>query len=292
MSATTQVKEHARRVEHQGERAARDAADSPLVETLTRLGYGARGLIYGIIGLLALQVVLGGSGAFVDLPGAIAVMGQTPLGTLGLYAVLVGLAGYGLWGLIRALLDPLHKGTRLKGLAERAGFAVSGISYLLLALETYGLITGGAGAARNGAQTAQTQQAVGTILTQPWGQWAVALAGAVIAGIGLNHIRQGLQRTFDRQFSPYALTPAERRWITRLGQFGTAARGVVFSMTGAFLLLAAFTQDASRAQGIDGVLRELLRQPFGPWLLGVVALGLMAFGLYSMLCGVWLRLKR
>jgi hypothetical protein len=166
------------------------------------------------------------------------------------------------------------------------------VSYLLLALATYALITGGAAAAHNGAQTAQTQQTAGTILSQSWGAWVVGLAAVVIMAVGLMQIVRGLQRKFDQQFHPYALSSNQRKWITRMGQFGTAARGVVFTLVGVFLFLAAYHNDPSRAQGFDGVLIEILRQPYGVWLLGIVALGLLAFGVYSVMSGIWLRLNR
>jgi len=88
------------------------------------------------------------------------------------------------------------------------------------------------------------------------------------------------------------LSSNQRKWIDRLGRFGTAARGVVFTLVGMFLFLAAFHHDPSHAKGIDGVLTALLHQPYGAWLLGVVALGLVAFGIYSAMSGLWLRLKR
>jgi hypothetical protein len=292
MSVSTRVKGHAQDIEQGGKRVAHGASTSLLMESLMRLGYATRGLVYAIIGLLALQVVLGGGGTLADPQGAIAATGKTPLGGIVLYAVLVGLVGYGLWGLIRAVLDPLHKGADIKGIAERVGYAVSGISYMLLAVATYGLIAGGATAARNGAQTAQTQKTAGTLLAQPWGAWVLALVAVIIMVVGLSQIYKGLQRTFDQQFTAYALNSSERKWITRLGQFGTAARGLVFTLVGVFLFLAAYNNDPSRAQGIDGVLTALLRQPAGPWLLGIVALGLIAFGLYSVMSGVWLRFKR
>ena len=292
MSVSTRVKGEAKSLELQGKRVTRGASTSPLMEGLMRAGYVTRGLVYSVIGLLALQVVLGGGGTLADPQGAIATMGRTPLGGIVLYAVLVGLAGYGLWGLVRAIFDPLHKGADPKGIFARVGYLISGISYLLLAFATYSLITGGAGAARSGAQTAQTQSAVGTVLAQSWGAWVVGLVALIIIGVGVSQIYQGLQRTFDQQFTPYALNASERKWITRMGQFGTAARGLVFSLVGVFLFLAAWNKDASQAQGIDGVLSALLRQPAGAWLLGVVALGLLAFGVYSVMSGVWLRLKR
>lgn len=282
----------AARLEQKGKQVAREATTSPLMENLLRLGYLVRGLVYGVIGLLALQVVIGGGGALTDPQGAIAVLGGTALGDILLYAILVGLAGYGLWGLIRAVADPLHKGTDAKGIAERVGYAVSGISYLLLALATYGLVTGRTSAAHNGAQTAQTQQTVGTILTQPWGTWVVALVALIVIGVGLLQIYQGVRVAFTQQFSPYALNSNQRKWIIRLGRFGIAARGIVFTLIGIFLFLAAYNHDPSRAQGIDGVLASLLQQPYGLWLLGIVALGLIAFGIYSAMSGILLRLKR
>ena len=271
---------------------AREAAASPLMETLMRLGYFVRGLVYGMIGLLALQVALNQGGTLTDTQGAIVALGQTPLGTILLYAILVGLIGYGLWGLIRAIFDPLHKGTDLKGIAERLGFAASGISYGLLAVATYGLITGAANAAHSGAQTSQTQQATASILSNSWGPIAVGAAGIIVIGIGLLQVVQGLGPGFKRQFQPYALNAQQQTWIERLGRFGTAARGLVFAMIGLFLFLAAYRHDPSQAQGIDGVLAALLQQPAGPWLLGVVALGLLAFGIYSAISGILLRFRR
>ena len=168
-----------------------------------------------------------------------------------------------LWGVIRAVFDPLHKGTDPKGIVERVGYAVSGLSYMLLAFATYGLITGGASAARNGAQAAQTQQTTASILSKSWGPWVVGIAAVIVIGVGLSQIFQGLRRDFERQFQPYALSSSQRKWIDRLGRFGTAARGVVFTLVGMFLFLAAYHHDPSQAKGIDGVLAALLHQPYG-----------------------------
>ncbi len=276
----------------QGNKLARQAAASPVAENLMRLGFVVRGLIYGVIGVLALQVALNRGGAVINSQGAIVTLGKTPFGVILLYAVMLGLIGYALWGVIRAVFDPLHKGTDPKGLAARAGYAVSGVSYGLLALATYRLITGSASAARNGAQTAQTQQTAASILSYSWGPWVVGIAAIVLIGVGVAQIVQGLHRNFDQQFQPYALSANQRTWIDRLGRFGTAARGFVFALVGLFLLLAAYSHNPREAQGIDGVLAALLQQPYGPWLLGIVALGLIAFGIYSALSGIWLRFKR
>jgi type IV secretory pathway VirB2 component (pilin) len=262
------------------------------MEALMRAGHVVRGLIYGMIGLLGARAALGDGGQLTDPQGAIVALGQSPLGTALLWFILVGLVGYGLWGFIRAIADPLHKGHDAKGIATRIGYAVSGISYFLLAVATYGLISASASAAQNGAQTAQTQETTAQLLAQPWGAWLVGLAGLVVAGVGLMHIVKGFKGDFDQQFNTYALSPQQHRVITQLGRFGTAARGLVFALIGVFLLVTAITNDPSQAKGIDGVLREMLQQPYGPALLLVVALGLIAFGVYSAMSGLWLRFKR
>ncbi len=292
MSMRTQIHEGAKNLKQAGNNAARGAITSPIMETLMRLGYVVRGLVYGMIGLLAFQVVAGVGGSLDDPQGAIVALGKTPLGAVVLYGILIGLVGYALWGFIRAIADPLHKGRDAKGIVERIGFAASGVSYLLLAVATYGLITGGASAAQNGAQTTQTQNTAASILSNSWGPVVVGIAGIVVIVIGAIQIFQGINSTFDKQFDHYALTPYQRKWLDRLGRFGTAARGVVFALIGFFLFSAGLNHNANQAKGIDGVLTALLHQPAGPVLLGIVALGLISFGIYSGVSGILLRFKR
>ena len=281
MSTNSSIKRQAGNLKQEGKQAIQSATTSPLMEKLIRLGYMMRGLVYGVIGLLALQVAIGSGGKITDQQGAIAALGGTPLGQVLLYVMLAGLIGYALWGFIRAVVDPLQEGTDAKGIAQRVGYMVSGISYGLLALSTYGLITAKTTAAASGAQGAQTQQATASILTQPWGPWVVALAAAIVIGVGLLQIYTGLRPKFNPQFQLAGRAGSARKWLEWAGRFGTVARGIVFSLIGVFLLQAATQHNASRAQGFDGVLTALLQQPYGTLLLGVVAAGLIAFGIYS-----------
>ncbi len=290
MSINSKLQGKAANLKADTKRVTSRATMSPVVENWVRLGYVARGVVYAMIGLLALQAAIGGGGALTDPQGAIATMGKTPVGGLVQYIILAGMVGYGLWGLIRAIFDPLHKGTDAKGIAMRVGYAISGISYLLLGLFTYDLIKG-TGAHGKG-QTAQTQLTVGTILSKPWGAWVIAIVALIVVGDGLWQIRQGTYQAFSDQYKIYALSAYRRKWIERLGRFGIAARGVVFALIGFFLFVAAYTHNPNNAQGIDGVLRSLMHQSYGPWLVAVVALGLIAFGVYSALSGFWLRIRR
>lgn len=292
MSTNARIRKPINSLQEEGRQLVSTTHISHIVETLMRVGFLVRGLIYGMIGILAVQVAIVGRGTVADSQGAIVTMGKTPLGNVLLYVILVGLIGYSMWGVLRAVFDALHKGTSLKGIASRIGYGISAISYALLAVATYRLIQGVASAAHNGAQTTQTQQTTASILSNSWGQWVVGIAAVVLIGAGLAQILQSMSRNFEQQFYPYALTNNQRQWIERLGRFGTAARGLVFTLIGLFLFLAAYNKDPRQAQGIDGVLTALLHQPYGPLLMGVVALGLIAFGAYSVMSGFWLRFKR
>ena len=271
------------------ESTARKAANNPIMEALTRLGYGVRGLIYITMGILALNVALGKSNAPVDQQGAIAAIGRQPAGLVLLWVILFGLVSYSLWGLVRAVLDPLHKGSEMKGLFARAGYLVSAIGYAYLIFPTYGFISGAKSTAQNGAQS---QQSLATIMSKPWGPWVIGLLGLVVLAVGVYQMYQGLNASFDKQFQTYAMTAREVRLATQIGRFGTAARGFVFALVGFLICQAALNSNSGQPVGVDAALSTILRQPFGVWLLAIVAVGLMAFGVYSLLSAAWFRLRR
>jgi hypothetical protein len=267
-------------------KAGKKAEFSPLMEALTRIGYGTRGLIYIIMGLLAVQVALGKGGALASPLGAIAKIGKQPAGMLLLWIVLLGLVSYSLWGVVRAVFDPLHKGNDMKGLIARAGFLVSAFGYAILILPTYGYITG------KSQTSSGSQKMITTIMAMPWGRWAIGIIGLASLAAGLYQIYLGFKAGFDKQFETYALTPKQVKLATDVGRFGTAARGVVLALVGGLIVLAAYRANPSQPIGMDAALATLLHQPYGIWLLGIVAVGLIAFGCYSMLSAFWFRLKR
>ncbi len=271
------------------ERTAKKAAYSPLMEAMARLGFGVRGLIYITMGLLALIVVFGKGGGPTNQQGAIAAIGKQPAGMIFLWVILIGLVCYALWGVIRAIYDPLHKGHDLKGWIVRVGYMFSAVSYAFLAIVTRGYITGAGNSAQSGAQT---QQSLSTIMSKPWGPWAIGLVGLVFAAVGLYQVYQGFNASFDKQFQTYAMTAKELKWGTQLGRLGTATRGVIFAIIGGSLFMAAAQSNPSQPIGIDAALSTLQHQPYGIWLLGIAAVGLIAFGIFSMLSAVWFRLKR
>lgn len=258
-------------------RAANEAVASPWTERLARAGYATKGLIYLMVGVLALQVALGAGGQITDSRGALLTIIAQPFGMALLGLVTAGLAGYALWRLVQALFDVERKGADAKGMATRASYAVNGLAYGGLAVAALRLLSdmgGPAGGDATGDWTAR-------LLGQPFGPWLVGAAGVGVIGLGFYHLHYGLTAGFRSHFAAGVMGEPAWRAAMAAGRVGYTARAAVFVLVGAFLILAGWTSDAGQARGLGGVLESLLQQPFGRWLLGGVAGGLAAYGLYN-----------
>lgn len=256
------------------------ARAAPWVEWLARFGYAAKGVVYVIIGVLALQLVLGAGGEVTGPEGALGALGQQPFGRALLAIMAVGLLSYALWRFVQALLDPERNGHDAKGLLQRVGFVVSGFTYGALGVLAARMVLGqSSGQAGQGSQGPQDWTA--KLLAQPFGIWVVALLGLVVIGVGIYQFYYGVSSRFQDELKLPAMSQAERTWAVRSGQLGYAARGVVYAIIGGFLIQAALRFDPQQAGGIDKALAELAQQPYGPWLLGIVALGVLGYGIYA-----------
>jgi hypothetical protein len=250
----------------------------PWVEKLARFGYAAKGVVYTVIGILALQLAMGTGGEATGPEGALSTIGQQPFGRALLAIMAAGLLAYALWRLVQAVVDPEHKGKDAKGLAQRAGYVASGLTYGALGLLAGRMALGQAGGG-SGGQSQEDWTA--RLLAQPFGVWLVALVGLVIIGVGLYQFYYGVSGKFRKELKLQQMSQAEVTWATRAGRLGYAARGVVYAMTGGFFILAALRTNPEAAGGFGQALAELARQPYGPWLLGLVALGVFCYGVYS-----------
>ncbi len=268
---------------------AEEVSNSKWVEGLARIGYVVRGLLYIVVGILAVQVALGAGGETTDKKGAIEVIGVQPFGKVLLALMLLGLVGYSLWGFVRAFLDPLKRGTEPKGLAQRVGYLVSGLAYGSLVFPTLAYLQGSGG---QGGSSQGSQDLTAKLLSVPMGQWIVAIIGIIGLLGGLGQMWLGISADFKKDLKQGEMSNTERDWAIRAGRFGSIARGVVFALLGFFVLQAALRYDPQQAQGLDGALRTIAGQPYGPWLLAIVALGLVSFGIYSVLCARWIKVTR
>jgi fumarate reductase subunit D len=272
-------------IQHSGN-AVRHAAANPALELLERLGYVVRGLLYAVMGLLVLRIAVGvGGGQATDLSGSMVWLIGNPLGKLVLVVIIVGLAAYSLWGFIRAIYDPLHRGSDASGYAARLGFVSSALSYLAIVIFALQILAGSSTATGD-----STQKTIASVLTHPAGGWLTILIGLVAVGIGIGQFVEAYRATFARDLKGTEMSASERNIAVKLGRFGMFARGVTFLVIGWFLIQAGAHNDASQAQGFGGAFLFLLSQPYGHILVGVIALGFIALGLHSFACARWVRL--
>lgn len=270
----------------QVESAARAALRNPWVEPLARAGYAARGAVYSLIGLLAMQTAFGSRAHATDTRGVLQTVAEKSTALLWLLAL--GLFGYALWRVVQGVLDTENKGTEPKGLAVRAGQVISGVIYGGLALAAVRIASGSGGGGAGGGSG--TQGWTADLMTKPFGRWLVAIAGICVIVSGLAQIRRGWTEKFRQNLKEQEMNESERRLAVNTGKAGLIARGVVFLLSGWFLIQAARRFDPSEATGLGGALEALARQPSGTWLLGLVALGLIAFGAYSILLARYRRI--
>lgn len=264
----------------------RRAAANPGLKLLQRLGYVVRGVLYAAMGLLALRIALGKpDGKATDLSGSLLYVTGNAFGKWVLLVAIVGLAAYSLWGLIRAVFDPLHRGSNPSGYMERLGFVSSAVSYAAIVLFGLQILVG---AKTSGGDP--TQRTIASVLTHPAGGMLTLGIGVVAIGIGIGQFVEAYRAMFQRDLKGAEMTESERKVVVALGRFGMFARGVTFTIIGWFLVQAGMQHDPSKAQGFGGAFLFLLSQPYGPLLLGVVALGFVALGLHSFACARWVRL--
>jgi len=261
---------------------AQHAATNPWFVRLERFGFVVRGLIYMIVGVLALQLAAGAGGATTSPTSAIALIGRQPAGKLLLVLVVAGLAGYSLWGFVRAILDPLGRGSQPKGLFDRAGFFFSGVSYGLLLIPAVLTLLDKPSSSAAGASGVPA-----ALTSGPMGKLLVVGFGLIWMGIGAGQLVSAYVAHFTRDLKTNAMSAQELKAATWMGRLGFAARGIVFGLIGAIILQTAFAVGTKQAKGFDGALAALAHAPYGEVLLGAVAIGLILFGAYSVMCAKW-----
>ncbi len=245
------------------------------VEHLARFGYGARGAVYVVVGVLALLAALDG-GAAGDSESALRFVLRGPFGVVLVALLSIGLAGFALWRLVEGLTDADRRGTSGKALAVRGAHLISAVVYAALSL-TAASLAFGLGRASAGGDGVTDGTA--WLLAQPLGPWLVGVAGLGVIAAALAY---GAKAWTGRVADRLALPQGAGGWICPLGRFGYAARGLAFLVIGGFVLTAAWTQASSDAKGLSGAFEAMRAQPYGWVLLAVVAAGHAAFGAFGL----------
>jgi hypothetical protein len=262
--------------------SVRGAARSDGLKGLARLGFAARATIYLLIGWFALLLALGKRHPEADQRGAMQEVAKHNGGFILLWVLAVGLSGYALWRWTEAAFGVVGEG---KKAGPRVQSFARGCVYALFAVNAFNLLAH----ARSQSQARQQQLFTARIMKESLGRWAVGIAGIVVVVIGLVLVVEGVRQKFKKYFALAEMQAPSRRLVWFLGTVGTTARGVVFAVTGVFLVRAAWEYDPSKARGLDGALRAVADTGTGRLAVGFVALGLIAFGLYGYAEALWRR---
>lgn len=262
------------------------------IEWLARIGFVAKGLLYGTVGTLAACAGLGQGGQTTDSRGALSALHGMPFGDLLLVGIAIGLVGYGVWRIVEGFADPDDRGSDAKGLALRASFVLRGLLHLALAVSAARVALSmprswsiGAG----GGTGSETQEMTATAIQLPGGRWLVLAVAIGLTGFGLWQVIRAFRAKLNRNVDK---VDAEREiggWVIVVSRVGIAARGLVFVALGWLTGLAAMRSDSSQAGGIDRGLDVFAS--LGRWPLVAIGLGLIAYGVYQLLSARYRRIR-
>lgn len=256
------------------------------IEVLARTGYAAKGVVYLVIGILAVQLALAGSGGETSSTrGALQRISEASFGQVALLIVTIGLAAHTLWRLFQAAMDPeaaqSSDGEKKRWL-KRGFFLISAVAYGLLTYSGIEILTGlgGGGEGGGGGSGGGRSNAAWTaeLMSMTFGVWLVGIVGAGVVIRGLMQFVKAYTQGFQDKMSSFDFGPKRRTWIIRVSRLGLTARGVVFGIIGGSIVYAAVTHDPEEARGLEGALDMLISRP---WLLGGLGAGLACYAVYQ-----------
>jgi hypothetical protein len=260
---------------HPAHSAIRASPPRGSLRTLAAAGLIARGTVYGVVGILSLELAVGSGGSTTSQSGAMRTIARQSFGEILLIALAIGLGAYALWRLIEGVAGSRP---REDGATQRRVSAIgSAIAYAALCYEAVTIL---AGAQASGGSP---RHPTAGVLGWPGGPVLVAIAGVAVIGVGGYQAYKGLAKRFLEDADTARMSINARRAFTILGVVGHLARAVIFVLIGYGLIKAAVDYSASAAVGLDGALQKLAHASDGPLLLGVVAVGFIAFALFSII---------
>jgi hypothetical protein len=279
VTVISSARHEARKARREAKREARKVARSRILEVATRTGFAGYGLLHLLVGWLAWQIALGHRTAEGDQSGAFHTVASKPGGHVLLILIAVGLGAMAVWQLLLAAIGHQREEHRT---AERLLSLGRVIVYTTLAWTAAEVV---AGAPVSNA--AQQQRATAGLLGTPGGHWLVGIAGVLVIALGLGQMVYGARTTFERRLRVGQMSPRIRSLAMWLGRAGYVARGAAVGVVGILLISAASQHKPEKSRGLDAALRSVAAQSYGEFLLGVIAFGFAAFGLYCFLQVKW-----
>jgi len=248
---------------------------------LARAGLVAKGATFALVAVLALEVVFGKRGSAEDRPGALQTIAEHPFGRFLIAALAIGLGGFAFWCFAQAILgERLERGEEMS-ILKRVALVALGLLYAALCAMCAALVFGANEPVKSGGGgNHEDVRATRIALEQPLGRYLVIAVGLGIIGAGLFNVYTALTGKFREGLKEQQMGSTERRWYMPLGVAGHIARGVIFALIGVFFIQAAWDYKPKDAVGLDGALTKLAQADYGPVLLGFVAAGLLAYGVF------------
>lgn len=250
------------------------AANSKPLEMLARGGFIAYGVIHLLFAWLALQVAFGNSSGETDQSGALQTIARGPAGTFLLVLIIIGMAAMAIWQAFEAAVGESGPQDR-SAMVERFFSGCRAILYGYFAVLAYQVVSGA-----QASQSQSQQSSASTLMDSGPGRFLVGLIGLVVVGIGVGLAVYGLTKKFEKHLNTGQMNPRVHRTVRRLGMAGYTSKGIAYAVAGVLFTAAAVTYDAEKAGGLDSALRTLAERSWGPWLLGLIALGIACFGVY------------
>jgi uncharacterized protein DUF1206 len=257
---------------------AERAADNPWVEALARFGIIAQGASFMLVGVLAIMLAVGEGGKATDRGGALRTIAQDGFGRIAVIVLAIGFGAYALWRLAQVFLgheveEPGAKrkvSKRITSLGKAAlygGLCALAVSILL---------------GEEGGQGEEKETTRG-ILDWPGGRWIVGAIALAIGAAALWNFYRAVSGQYKEKLKQQQMSSTELHWTTRIAFVGLMSRAVVFGIVSWFFFRAALDYNANKARGLDGALREIVDARYGKWLLGIVAAGLFAYGIFCLI---------
>lgn len=258
------------------------------IEWYARIGYLAKGVLYFLIGALALKVATTGP---VGSPGseeALVTLLRQPYGYWMVGAVAIGLAGYTVWRLVMAVRDTEQKGSDPKGLLQRTAYVASGLAYVGVIFTAFQLLVG---YLSNVSEKSAWEDWSARFLQYPYGEWLVGAMGLILLGVAAEFLLRALRDRVKDDLKEEEMN-SETRWVaSATGRIGLWTRGTIYALMGIFLIQAAIQFNPDEVEGLGGTLRWLSEQPYGPYLLGVMGGGLMVYGIFAVIQARYRRIE-
>ena len=259
------------------------------IEWLARMGFLVKGVLYMVIGVLALQVAAKAGGRVTGTRGALTTVLGQPFGRTLLLVAALGLFGYAAWRVLQSLFDPDRLGHDWRGLAIRASFVARGVVHAVLGWQAFRLYRG------LSSSSGTSERAIATEAFQwPLGDWLVVVAGLTLIGFALQQVYAAITCRLERNLDVAEMRREAGEWAVGLSRFGVAARAVVFALLGWTIVVAGWSRDPSEVGTTASSLRTLAEQPgaLGRWLVGVTAAGFVAYGFYEIIHARYLHIRR